>query len=491
MTRIPGFGAEISWKAAEMDLTSSLTGSADPAVEVSLLRRQLRRERALRRAAESVGARATAHLHDSVRGMRTAQADLLDPEDLDAAAGELAQALREDLDSAQVVNRAAESAGRAASVDRCDVLLVDAERFSAVRGSWSSSEEMAALPRPQSFVDLPEPLTALLLEAAQQLEPVHIDHVGQDPRLGATGADEVVDALGVRSLAAVPVAVGDEVVGWLLLQSVEPRPWRPPELAMCAGLAHDLVSSLMQLRAYEQQRESMQRLQELDRAKDAFVSTVSHELRTPLTNIVGYLELMSDGGLGPVPDDFSRGLSILGRNAGRLQELVEDLLTLSAYDAEQVRLQLEEVDLTGVATAAVADLGDLATARDLRVVLDAEPDVAPVLVDAAHLERVVHNLLTNALKFSHDDGQVTVRLRTDGDDVVLAISDAGIGIPEEEQSQLFSRFFRSSLSVHHEIQGSGLGLALVQTVVGWHGGSVDVDSVEGEGTTVTVRLPRT
>ena len=74
---------------------------------------------------------------------------------------------------------------------------------------------------------------------------------------------------------------------------------------------------------------------------------------------------------------------------------------------------------------------------------------------------------------------------------MLAVSDAGIGIPEEEQAQLFSRFFRSSLSVHHEIQGSGLGLALVQTVVGWHGGTVDVDSVEGEGTTVTVRLPRT
>ena len=103
---------------------------------------------------------------------------------------------------------------------------------------------------------------------------------------------------------------------------------------------------------------------------------------------------------------------------------------------------------------------------------------------------MVHNLLGNALKFSRRDGRVTVRVGADEESLVLTVSDRGIGIPADEQERVFARFFRSSLSVADEIQGAGLGLALVQTVVEWHGGTVEVDSVEARGTTVTVRLPR-
>jgi signal transduction histidine kinase len=321
------------------------------------------------------------------------------------------------------------------------------------------------------------------------MSAVSVDDVDEDDRLGASGAAEIIESLGVRALAAVPVAVGDEVVGWLLLQSLQPRGWPASALAMCAGLAHDLVSSLMQLRAYEQQAESVRRLQELDRAKDAFVSTVSHELRTPLTSIVGYLELLNEGGLGPVPDDLSQGLSVIERNVGRLRELVEDLLTLSAYDAEQVRLQLRPLDLAEVLADSVEDLGETAAERGLELVVTVEEDLPPVLADPTHLQRVLQNLISNAIKFSHDGDQVVLSLGHQDSEVVLTISDTGIGIPAEEQDQLFSRFFRSSLAVEDEIQGTGLGLALVRTVVEWHEGSVHVDSVEGQGTTVTVRLP--
>ncbi len=113
-----------------------------------------------------------------------------------------------------------------------------------------------------------------------------------------------------------------------------------------------------------------------------------------------------------------------------------------------------------------------------------------MLADRSHLERVISNLLGNALKFSRPGGRVTVRLAADEKHVLLSVTDNGIGIPAAEQEQVFARFFRSSLSVADEIQGAGLGLALVQTVVEWHGGTVGVESIEGEGTTVTVRLPR-
>ena len=469
---------------------STSTGSVDPIAEVRLLRRQLAHERARRRAAESIGERATADFYESVRQLRSVQSELLDGEDQSRVVDELAHVLRHDPDSGHLVNRAAESVGQATGVDRCDVLLVDADLFSAVRGSWSSSKQSADLPRPDSFVELPEALTALLLEAAQSLSPLQIDDIGDDSRVDPAGSREIFESLGVRSLAAAPVAVGDEVVGWLLLQSVQPRTWPQRELAICEGIAHDLVASLVQIQAFEQQRESVRRLEELDRAKDAFISTVSHELRTPLTSIVGYLEMLNEGGLGQLDDGVSQGVAIIERNVGRLRDLVEDLLTLSAYDAEQVALERQPTDLLGVVAECLHALVPATVAKELEVAVVSDPELPPVLADRQQVERVLLNLISNAIKFSHDGERVTVRLHHDAPDVVVVITDTGIGIPVHEQELLFSRFFRSSLSTADEIQGTGLGLALVRSVVEWHEGSVEVDSVEGEGTTVTVRLPQ-
>lgn len=475
-----------------MDLIPRLNGSADPAPEVRRLRRELRRERARRAAAESSGVRAAADFYDSVLELRSTQADLLDHADHpDQArvAEALHLALTEDLSTGHVANRAAESVGRAVGVDRCDVLPVDAHRYSAVQGTWSESDAVANLPRAQSFVDLPEALTTLLFEAAQLGEPLQVDHVDEDPRVGHDGAEQIVEALGMRSLVAVPIALGDEVVGWVLAQSVVPRTWQPRELALCASLAHDLVSSLIQVRAFAQQRESMRRLQELDRAKDSFVSTVSHELRTPLTSIVGYVEVLNEGAMGPLPHGVAAGLSIIERNAVRLSNLVEDLLFLSAYDADVVQLDTQLVDLADVVSECCAELQDSARLQHVELHATAESALPQVLADRSHLERVLQNLLGNAVKFSHPGGWVNVGLTSDGDQVVLSVSDTGIGIPADEQERIFARFFRSSLSVADEIQGTGLGLALVRTVVEWHGGTVELSSVEGEGTTVVVRLP--
>lgn len=472
-----------------MDLLPS-TESADPAAEVRRLRRQLRRERALRRAAEAKRERATAELDRSVRELRSAQVELLERADQTHVVNELARALRQDLDSAQLVNRAAESVGRATAVDRCDVLLVDADRYSAVQGTWSSSQEAATLPRPHSFVELPEALTPLLLETAQQLASLRIDDVEADPRLAPAGASEILEALGVRALAAVPIAFGDEVVGWLLLQSVAPRAWQSREISICEGLSHDLVSSLIQVQAFEQQRQSMLRLEELDRVKDAFISTVSHELRTPLTSIVGYVEMLAEGGLGPVDEGVAAGLRIIERNATRLQVLVDDLLTLSAYDAEQMHLELSPVSLPEVVDDCLDALTPVAEDRHLRVGVEVAEALPPVLVDRTQVERVVLNLLSNAVKFSHEGGAVRISLRAAGPHVTLEIADEGIGIPADEQDRLFSRFYRSRLSIADEIQGTGLGLALVKSVVERHQGAVEVVSEEGVGTAVTVRLPR-
>ena len=205
-----------------MDLIPPPTGSADPVAEVRRLRRELRRERARRQAAESVEARAGADLYDSVLEMRVGPGRPARPSRPARGRQRAAHgAAPRTSTSGQLVNRAAESVGRAIGVDRCDVLPVDARAYSGGSGHLERDRRRwRGCRAPSSFVDLPEPLTTLLIEAAQQREPLQIDHVDEDPRLGVTRpAARSLEALGVRALAAVPVAMGDEVVGWMIVQS--------------------------------------------------------------------------------------------------------------------------------------------------------------------------------------------------------------------------------------------------------------------------------
>ena len=287
------------------------------------------------------------------------------------------------------------------------MLPVDADRYSAVQGTWSSSDEVAALPRAHSFVDLPEPLTTLLLEAAQQPRAA-----ADRPRRtrtrgsGAEGAAEIVEALGVRALAAVPVAIGRR--GRRLdarCSRVVPRPWEPRELAICAGLSHDLVSSLMQVRAFEQQRESMHRLEELDRAKDAFISTVSHELRTPLTSIVGYLEVMSEGGMGPLPEGVSAGLS---RSSSATRSGCATWSRTCSPSRRTTRRRCPARPAAGRtspgSSASASRPHAAATDKRSSCAWSRRPGCRRCWPTAAQIERVVLNLLGNAMKFSHAGG---------------------------------------------------------------------------------------
>ena len=183
-------------------------------------------------------------------------------------------------------------------------------------------------------------------------------------------------------------------------------------------------------------------------------------------------------------------MAIIERNVGRLRDLVEDLLTLSAYDADQVRLDPRPTDLAGLVAECLQALVPATTAKELEVAVVERSRLPPVLADrdadrAGGAEPAQQRDQVQPPRGTRRPSGCSA----EAPDVVLSVTDTGIGIPAEEQELLFSRFFRSSLSMADEIQGTGLGLALVQTVVEWHEGTVEVDSVEGEGTTVTVRLP--
>ncbi len=242
--------------------------------------------------------------------------------------------------------------------------------------------------------------------------------------------------------------------------------------------------------ALEHERAAVERLQDLEQVKADFVATVSHELRTPLTSMIGYVELLDDGAVGELTADQRAVMNRLERNGRRLLLLVEDLLLLSQIEARQMQFHPVDCDLRDTARAAYDALGPLLATRHLDLVLRL-PDV-PVRHegDPEQVERLVLNLISNGVKFTPDGGRVELVVSDLGDTVEVVVLDTGMGIPADEQDQLFTRFFRASTATAQAIQGTGLGLTIVQAIVERHGGRISVSSSEGIGTNVSVSLPK-
>lgn len=236
-------------------------------------------------------------------------------------------------------------------------------------------------------------------------------------------------------------------------------------------------------------RSALQRMQEVDSVKDAFVSSVSHELRTPITSIHGYLELLLDDAFGELGVEQRGAIAKVSRNAERLLGLIDDLLTLSRLQEDGLKLAPRVVDLRQVVTEACGVVAPAAETGGLGLGIDLPQEPVPFLGDRDMLERAVVNLVANAVKFTPAGGRVDVGLATAGEVTTLQVSDTGIGIPLAEQELLFTRFFRSSNAQRQAIPGSGLGLSIAHAVVRQHGGTIRVVSAEGEGTTFWVQLP--
>ncbi|WP_197025363.1 sensor histidine kinase [Nocardioides sp. URHA0032] len=234
--------------------------------------------------------------------------------------------------------------------------------------------------------------------------------------------------------------------------------------------------------AYQQITELVRAIQ----VKDEFVASVSHELRTPLTSVLGHLELLGEH--PELTEQVAARLRVVQRNALRLQGLLSDLLLIGQVADGTLELQPAPLDLTAVVTEAVeaarvsADRGGVAVRVDM-------PERVPVVADGQRLRQVVDNLLSNAVKYSRAGGSVEVTVRQAGEGVELDVTDTGIGIAEDEVDQVFGRFFRGGEAVARHLPGTGLGLSIVASIVGAHGGSVEVESELGRGTTFRVTLP--
>lgn len=252
------------------------------------------------------------------------------------------------------------------------------------------------------------------------------------------------------------------------------------------------LNQTLEDRVAERTREleyTVERLQALDRTKSDFLSVASHELRIPLTVIKGALSLLvsESDQLGPAV--CQKYLHMAHKNCDRLSRLLNELLDLSRLESGSIRLDLKEVDLPQLVRETLDALRTAALSRELdllAVVTEAMPGLTG---DPGRLQRILENLVSNALKFTPPGGRVTVSLRPDGDFAEIIVADTGIGISASEQEAIFSKFYQVDTSLTREAGGVGLGLAIVKELVHMHDGVVWVESEMGVGSRFYVRLP--
>ena len=378
--------------------------------------------------------------------------------------------------------------------------------LSAVGGRLGDeSATVTAMCRAVGEAALDVPFAAVYLSSADRPGYVLAAAAGCDP----SGLPEVVDDPAALAGAAEGVAVtggpwGDPVAASVVLPLRTTRDGGPTGLLVAGQspnraldedyrsffelVAGQFAGAVANIRAFETERRRAESLAELDRAKTTFFTDVSHELRTPLTLLLGPIDDVLDDGGAPLPAGVRDQLTLAVRNGRRLQRLVNDLLDVAGIESGRATPVRVETDVAGF-TAELAGIFRAATERaGLALTVDCPPLHRPAHVDPRMWEKVVVNLLANAVKYTFVGG-ITVAVRGEDDGFVLTVADTGVGIAPEEIPRLFHRFHRVPGATARTREGTGIGLALVHELTRLHGGEVLVESEPGTGSTFTVRMP--
>ncbi len=231
------------------------------------------------------------------------------------------------------------------------------------------------------------------------------------------------------------------------------------------------------------------RAEEANQAKSKFLANMSHELRTPLNAIIGFSEIMESGMFGPLgAEKYNEYCNDIHSSGQYLLDVINDILDMAKIEAGRIRLDFEELDLDALLAEATRVVSARAQDKQLELVAKISPDLG-LRADRRALKQIILNLLSNAVKFTPAGGRVTVRGRADGDCIVLAIADTGIGIDKDALAKLGRPFEQVESQLTKSHQGSGLGLAISKSLVELHGGNMRIRSTLGKGTLVVVRLP--
>jgi signal transduction histidine kinase len=293
---------------------------------------------------------------------------------------------------------------------------------------------------------------------------------------------QLMREMGIASVMVVPLRARDRTLGALVFAVGDPeRAYGDRQLALAEELAVAAAMAIDNARLYQES-------QAANRAKADFLAIISHELRTPLTAIIGYSELMGLGVPEPISDRQREQVERIELSARHLLQLIEEILTMANLETGQTHVRSAAVDVGDLLRRAEAIARPLAEAKALTLEVEPVPGPLEVRSDGEKLLQVLLNLLSNAVKFT-EAGGVRIRARSDGEHLAIEISDTGVGLEKEHWEKVFQPFWQVEHPVTRRAGGTGLGLAISQRLITLLGGSIDVESEAGRGSTFTVRVP--
>lgn len=229
-------------------------------------------------------------------------------------------------------------------------------------------------------------------------------------------------------------------------------------------------------------QKALERVSELSQLKSNFISNISHELRTPLTHVKGYLELLVTESLGSITDEQRHALQVTQQSANNLESLIEDLIMVSLASRGEMSLKQEPVDIRRLANLVVKSASEKAQKRGVTLHAMTDEDVPLVQADSQKIAWVLNQLIDNGIKFTQSGGRVIVGIKREGENlVIVSVTDTGIGIPAERQKDIFESFHQLDGSSTRRYGGTGLGLSLVREIIEAHGSMIEVQSLEGRG----------
>jgi signal transduction histidine kinase len=348
------------------------------------------------------------------------------------------------------------------------VSLVDKKR------QWFKSHfGLAARETPREY--------AFCAHAILQKEPFVVPNADRDPRFRDNPL--VTDEPHVKFYAGVPlVLAGTFPLGTLCIIDHQPRRFTARQRQALEALGRQVTAQL-------ELRLKIKQLEQLDRAKDEFISLVSHELRTPLTAISGALTLLSSGSLAELQPAVQRMVDIAHRNGSRLLAIVNDMLDVAKMKAGRMSLQRKALDLGQVVRRAAELNGPYCAGFGCTIETRVPAQKVLVMGDEQRLSQVLANFMSNAAKFTQPGDTIAAALSTDGQHAKVEVIDHGPGVPPERQSELFKDFSQLSMSSNAKMPGTGLGLSICRRLIDLHGGEIGVESIPNVRTAFFFTLP--
>lgn len=393
-------------------------------------------------------------------------------------------AISSELDLDALLRTISETTSHLLQAERSTVFLVDRARNEL----WSRVAQ--GLDREEIRIPLNTGIAGMVASTGT---PVRISDAHTDPRFNP----EVDKKTGyqTRTILCAPMRNPQgQVIGVFQVLNKQGGEFSALDEQLLASLSSQAAVAVSNAQLYDELQRAYAQLQTADKLKSDFLNSLSHELRTPLAPILGYAEILLSGGMGTLPASSIRGIQAIDQSGKRLLRMVESLLAFVRLDQGQVALNREAVQLSSLFARLLDAFQGRAEEQKLSLTIEVAEDLPPVLADPQELMMALTHLVDNATKFTSAGGSVTLKAKvipgeSGNPDVQVAVQDTGVGIPPDQQSRIFDRFYQADSSPTRQFGGVGIGLAVVKQIIEAHGSRVLVESEPGKGSTFAFTLP--